>query len=156
MGDLFSRLEALASGSSEAVLFLPRLSSFIETLIPSVGTGSDGGPRPPVLSPPGIFHRGLQARCNLEHLFQYRIFQTLREGGQTPNHLRLFSQSCSKSKLSEITSNKRQCVRLEDFLLVRQRGYCSGPHPRLYPDTLFEVRRMTCTFPRASGRGNFE
>ena len=26
--------------------------------------------------------------------------------------------------------NKRQCVRLEDFLLVRRRGYCSGPRPR--------------------------
>ena len=39
--------------------------------------------------PPGIFLQGLRARCDLKHLFQYRIFQTLGEGGQTPNHLRL-------------------------------------------------------------------
>ena len=32
MGDFFSRLEASASGSSEAVLFLPWLSSFKEAL----------------------------------------------------------------------------------------------------------------------------
>ena len=86
MGGFFSRLEASASESSEAVHFLPRLSSFMEMLILLVGTGSDGGPHPPVLSP-HIFLRGLQARCDLEHLFQYRIFQTLREGGQTPNLL---------------------------------------------------------------------
>ena len=28
-------------------------------------------------------------QMGLEHLFQYRIFQTLREGGRTPNQLRL-------------------------------------------------------------------
>ena len=89
MGDFFSRLEASASESPGAVLFLLRSSSFMETLAPSVRMGSIGGPRPPVLSPPGIFLQGLQAGCDLEHLFQYRIFQTLREGGQTPNQLRL-------------------------------------------------------------------
>ena len=56
-----------------------------------------------------------------------------KPSGRGAKHRIIFafvSQSWSKSKLLEITSNKRQCVRLEDFLLVRQRGYCSGPRPR--------------------------
>ena len=52
MGDFFSRLEASASESPGAVLFLLRSSSFMETLAPSVRMGSVGGPRPPVLSSP--------------------------------------------------------------------------------------------------------
>ena len=47
------------------------------------------GPAFAHIIPPCIFLRGLRARCELEHLFQYRIFQTLREGGRTPNQLRL-------------------------------------------------------------------
>ena len=58
MGDFFSHLEASVSGSSEAVLFLPQLSSFMEMLIPSVGTSSNGGPRPPVLSSPVSSFKG--------------------------------------------------------------------------------------------------
>ena len=60
-GDFFSRLETLVFGSSGVVLFLPRgermsdsspgLSSLTETLIPSVGIGSAGGPLSPSLFP---------------------------------------------------------------------------------------------------------
>ena len=58
MGDFFSRLEASASESPGAVLFLLRSSSFMETLAPSVRMGSIGGPRLPVLFSPVSSFKG--------------------------------------------------------------------------------------------------
>ena len=58
MGDFFSRLEASASESLGAALFLFWSSSFMETLAPSVRMGSVGGPRPPVLSSLVSFFKG--------------------------------------------------------------------------------------------------
>ena len=50
MGDFFSRLEASASESLGAVLFLFRSFSFMETLAPSAGAAGVWGPRPPAFS----------------------------------------------------------------------------------------------------------
>ena len=108
----------------------PLLSSFMETLVPSVGTGSDGGPHSPVVSPSVSSFKG-SGQGATSSIFSNTGFS--KPSGRGAKHRIIFafvSQSWSKSKLSEITSNKRQCVRLEDFLLVRRRGYCSGPHPR--------------------------
>ena len=89
MGDFFSRLEALASESSEVVLFLLRLSSFMETLIPSVGTGSDGGPLPPTLFPPVSSFEGSGQGATSSIFSNTGFSKPSGRGGQTPNHLRL-------------------------------------------------------------------
>ena len=99
MGGFFSHLEASTSEFPDAMLFLFWLTSFMETLAPSARAAIVWGPRPPI-----IFLQGLRARCGLEHLFQYWIFQTLREGAKHRINFAFVSQSWSKSKLSEITS----------------------------------------------------
>ena len=56
-----------------------------------------------------------------------------KPSGRGAKHRIIFafvSQSWSKSDLrNNFMMNKRQCVRRGDFLLVRWRGYCSGPRP---------------------------
>ena len=130
VGDFFSRLEALASGSSEAVLFLPRLWSFMETLAPSARMGSVGGPRPPALSSTVSSFRGSGQGVVWSIFSNTGFSKPSRRGAKHRIIFAFVSQSWSKSKLSKITSNKRQCVQLEDFVLVRRRCYCSGPRPR--------------------------
>ena len=110
--------------------FPPRLSSFVETLIPSVGTGSDGGPRPLVLSPPYLPSRA-PGKVRPRASFPIPDFPNPQGGGpNTESSSPSLASPGQKAELSETTSNKRQCVRPEDFLLVRRRGYCSGPRPR--------------------------
>ena len=104
MGDLFSRLEASASGSSEAVLFLPRLSSFVETLIPSVGMGSDGGPRPPILSFPVSSFKGSGQGATWSIFSNTGLSKPSGRGAEHRINFAFVSQSWSKSELSEITS----------------------------------------------------
>ena len=106
MGDFFSRLEASASGSSEVVLFLPRLSSFVETLIPSVGTGSDGGLRPPVLSPPVSSFEGSGQGATSSIFSNTGFSKPSGRGAEHQINFALVSQSWSKGKLSEITSQQ--------------------------------------------------
>ena len=130
MGDFFSRLEASASESPGAVLFLFWSSSFMETLAPLVRMGSVGGPRPPVLSSPVSSFKGSGQGATSSIFSNTGFSKPSGRGAEHRINFAFVSQSWSKSELSEITSNKRQCVRLEDFLLVRRRGYCSGPRPR--------------------------
>ena len=104
MEDFFSRLEASASGSSEAVLFLPQLSSFVETLVPSVGTGSDGGLHPPVLSPPVSSFKGSGQGVTSSIFSNTGFSKPSGRGAEHRINFAFVSQSWSKSKLSEITS----------------------------------------------------
>jgi len=104
VGDFFSRLEASASGSSEAVLFLPRLSSFMEKLIPSVGTGSDGGPLPPVLSSTVSSFKGSGQGAVWSIFSNTGFSKPSGRGAEHRINFAFVSQSWSKSKLSEITS----------------------------------------------------
>ena len=104
MGDFFSRLEASASESPGAVLFLFWSSSFMETLAPSVRMGSVGGPRPPVLSSPVSSFR---APGKVRPGASFPIPDCPNPQGRGAEHRINFafvSQSWSKSKLSEITS----------------------------------------------------
>ena len=104
MGDFFSRLEASASESPGAVLFLLRSSSFMETLAPSVRMGSVGGPRPPVLSSPVSSFKGSGQGATSSIFSNTGFSKPSGRGAEHRINFAFVSQSWSKSKLSEITS----------------------------------------------------
>ena len=132
--DFFSRLETLVSGSSEVVLFLPRgermsdssprLSSLTEALVPSVEMGSDGGPLCLPLRAPG--------KVLAQASFPVPDFPNPQEGGpNTESSSPLLAIPGERAiSQNDVMINKRRCVRLEDYLLGRRCGCCSGPHPR--------------------------
>ena len=103
MGDFFSRLEASASESPDAILFLFWSSSFMETLAPSARAASVWGPRPPAFSFKGSGQGAV-----------WSIFSNIgfsKPSGRGAEHRINFafvSQSWSKSELSEITSHQRR------------------------------------------------
>ena len=104
MGDFFSRLEASASESPGAVLFLFWSPSLMETLTPSARMGSVGGPRPPALSSTVSSFKG-SGQGAVRSIFSNTGFS--KPSGRGAEHRINFafvSQSWSKSKLSEITS----------------------------------------------------
>ena len=140
-GDFFSRLETLVSGSSGVVLFVPRgermpdsspcLSSLTVALVPSVGVGSDGGPLSPHYSPLCLPLRApgkVLARAS----FPVPDSPSLPEGGPNTGSSSPLLTSPGQRAISQnnVMINERQCVRLEDSLLGRWCGCCSGPRPR--------------------------
>ena len=104
MGNFFSRLEASASESLGAVLFLLRSSSFMETLAPSVRMGSVGGLRPPVLSSPVSSFKGSGQGATWSIFSNTGLSKPSGRGAEHRINFAFVSQSWSKSKLSEITS----------------------------------------------------
>ena len=104
MGDFFSRLEASASDSPGAVLFLLRSSSFMKMLAPSVRMGSVGGPRPPVLSSPVSSFKGSGQGATWSIFSNTGLPKPSGRGAEHRINFAFVSQSWSKRKLSEITS----------------------------------------------------
>ena len=122
-GVFFSRLETLVSGSSEAVIFLPRgermsdsspwLSSLAEALIPSIGIGSDGGPLSPSLFPLHLPLRALDkvlARAS----FPAPDCPSSQEGG--PN----------TGSSSPLLSSPGQRAILQNDVMINKRTVCSA------------------------------
>ena len=101
MGDFFSRLEASASESPGAVLFLFWSSSFMKMLAPSVTMGSVGGPRPP--SAVSSF-KGSGQGAVWSIFFNTGFSKPSGRGAEHRINFAFVSQSWSKSELSEITS----------------------------------------------------
>ena len=108
MGDFFSRLEASAFESPGAVLFLFWPSSFMETLAPSVGTGSVGGSCPPVLSSPVSSFKGSGRGATWSIFSNTGLSKPSGRGAEHRINFAFASQSWSKSELSEITSYQRR------------------------------------------------
>ena len=104
MGDFLSRLEASASESVGAVLFLLRSSFFMETLAPSVRMGSVGGPHLPVLSSLVSSFKGSGQGATWSIFSSTGFSKPSGRGAEYRINFAFVSQSWSKSKLSEITS----------------------------------------------------
>ena len=123
MGDFFSCLETLVSGSSGVVLFLPQgermpdsfpsLSSLAEAPVPSVGMGSGGGP----LSPP-LFPLYLPVRAPGKVLARASFLApdspSLPEGG--PN----------TGSSSPLLSSPGQRMILQNDVMINKRTVCSA------------------------------
>ena len=104
MGDFFSRLEASASESPGAVLFLFWSPSLMETLAPSARMGSVGGPRPPALSSTVSSFKGSGQGAVWSIFSNTGFSKPSGRGAEHRINFAFVSQSWSKSKLSEITS----------------------------------------------------
>ena len=101
MGDFFSRLEASASESPGAVLFLLRSSSFMETLAPAVRMGSVGGPRPPALSSTVSSFKGSGQGATSSIFSNTGFSKPSGRGAEHRINFAFVSQSWSKSDFSE-------------------------------------------------------
>jgi len=103
VGDFFSRLEASASESPGAVLFLFWSPSLMETLAPSARMGSVGGPRPPALSCIVSSFKGSGQGAVWSIFSNTGFSKPSGRGAEHRINFAFVSQSWSKSKLSEIT-----------------------------------------------------
>jgi len=104
VGDFFSRLEASASESPGAVLFLFWSPSLMETLAPSARMGSVGGPRPPALSSTVSSFKGSGQGAVWSIFSNTGFSKPSGRGAEHQINFAFVSQSWSKSELSEITS----------------------------------------------------
>ena len=131
LGFRIFRGSPLPSPKREKVRFFSLVILLTEALIPSVGIGSDGGPLSLSLFPLYLPLRApgkVLARAS----FPVPDYPNPQEGVPNTESSSPLLASPGQRAISQndVTINERRCVRLEDYLLGRRCGCCSGPRPR--------------------------